>query len=100
MAKIANNYTSPVSIGGVLIPVGEARDVENWDDIKDGRGIKVWLDKEVISVGGKAEAKQDDGYGDMTRTELDALAEQRGIDVSDAKNKGDVIAALELADGA
>ncbi len=34
---------------------------------------------------------------EMTRKELDALAAERGVDVSDARNKGDVIAALELA---
>lgn len=33
----------------------------------------------------------------LTRAELDALAAERGVDVSEAKNKGDVIAALELA---
>ena len=34
---------------------------------------------------------------DMTRAQLDALAAERGVDIKDAKNKGDVIAALELA---
>lgn len=33
----------------------------------------------------------------LTRAELDALATERGVDISEAKNKGDVIAALELA---
>lgn len=33
----------------------------------------------------------------MTRAELDALAAEREVDISDCKNKGDVIAALELA---
>lgn len=39
-------------------------------------------------------------YEEMTRAELDKLAEDRGVDVKDAKNKGDVIAALQLADEA
>lgn len=39
-------------------------------------------------------------YEDMTRPELDKLAETRGVDIKDAKNKADVIAALQLADEA
>jgi hypothetical protein len=35
--------------------------------------------------------------GKLTRADLDQLARSRGVDVSDAKNKGDVIAALQLA---
>lgn len=33
----------------------------------------------------------------LTRVELDALAETRGVDITEAKNKGDVIAALQLS---
>lgn len=33
----------------------------------------------------------------MSRAALDDLAAARGVDISDAKNKGDVIAALQLA---
>lgn len=33
----------------------------------------------------------------LTRHELDDLAAARGVDISDARNKGDVIAALQLA---
>lgn len=36
----------------------------------------------------------------LTRAQLDALAAERGIDVHDAKNKADVIAAIELAEEA
>jgi len=39
-------------------------------------------------------------YDEMTRAELDDLAASRGVDVKEAKNKGDVIAALQLADEA
>lgn len=48
-----------------------------------------------------AQSKVDDGskgYEDMTRAALDALAAERKVDISEAKNKGDVIAALQLAD--
>lgn len=39
-------------------------------------------------------------YDEMTRAELDKLADERKVDAKDAKNKGDVIAALQLADEA
>jgi hypothetical protein len=39
-----------------------------------------------------------DNLDDLKRDELDALAAERGVDISEAKNKGDVIAALQLAD--
>lgn len=39
-------------------------------------------------------------YEEMTRADLDALAAERGVETKDAKNKGDVIAALQLADEA
>ncbi|TPJ60829.1 Rho termination factor N-terminal domain-containing protein [Mesorhizobium sp. B2-6-1] len=39
----------------------------------------------------------DEDLEKMTRAELDALAAERGVDISEAKNKGDVIAALQLA---
>lgn len=38
-----------------------------------------------------------DNLDDLKRDELDALAAERGVDISEAKNKGDVIAALQLA---
>lgn len=38
-----------------------------------------------------------DDLGDKTRTELEVLAKDRGIDVSAAKNKADIIAALRAA---
>jgi hypothetical protein len=39
----------------------------------------------------------EDDLGDKTRAELEALAKERGVDVSAAKNKADVIAALRAA---
>lgn len=39
----------------------------------------------------------EDDLGDKTRAELEALAKERGVDVSTAKNKADVIAALRAA---
>jgi hypothetical protein len=39
-------------------------------------------------------------YGSMTRGALDALAAERGVDITASKNKADVIAALEAADAA
>lgn len=37
-------------------------------------------------------------YEKLSRAELDALATERGIDISKAKNKPDVIALLDLSD--
>lgn len=51
----------------------------------------------------KAAAKADVGdksYDAMKRDELDKLAAERGIDISDASNKAEVIALLEAADQA
>lgn len=39
-------------------------------------------------------SETDDGLDKLTRGELDDLARDRGVDISAAKNKGDVIAAL------
>lgn len=46
---------------------------------------------------GDEQAEETD-YSQMTRRELDALAEQRDVDITAARNKADVIAALERAD--
>lgn len=50
------------------------------------------------STGLDGSARPSLNYPTMTRDALDALAKERQIDISDAKNKGDVIAALELFD--
>lgn len=42
-------------------------------------------------------SQPEDDLEKLTRAELDALAAERGVDISEAKNKGDVIAALQLA---
>lgn len=63
---------------------------------------KGWAGRyEVIGrTAGKTAVNNDEprSYEDMTRAELDALAAERKVDVSAAKNKGDVIAALRLAE--
>lgn len=41
-----------------------------------------------------------DGFDDMTRAELDEEAKKRGLDVSSARNKGDMIEALRAAPAA
>jgi hypothetical protein len=75
------------------IPVGTELDVKSEPKGWDGR-------YEVIGkTEGKAEVNNGK-YDDMKRDELDALAKERGVDISEAKNKGDVIAALQLADEA
>jgi uncharacterized protein with von Willebrand factor type A (vWA) domain len=46
------------------------------------------------------EEMESQAYDTLTRAQLDALAEGRGIDISTAKNKADVVAALKAADEA
>ncbi len=80
------------------------------EEIKVGTVLKIDGDKVPGYLVNKAE--QLDGavgivnpaepktYDEMTRAELDKLAEDRQVDIKEAKNKGDVIAALQLADEA
>ena len=67
--------------------------------------LQRWLNRGVAVIAPVDAPDAGDGtlerdYVSLTRAELDALAAERGIDISDAKNKGDVIAALQLADEA
>lgn len=70
----------------------------------EGKTIPDSLVNKVVEVGKRtAIINPDNGgepktYEEMTRAELDAVAAERGVDVREAKNKGDVIAALQLAD--
>lgn len=43
------------------------------------------------------ESEPDDGLDDKTKAELEAIAKDRGVDVSAAKTKADVLAALRAA---
>lgn len=54
-------------------------------------------ESDAIEVAAHVGAPLRDDLGKLTRHDLDELAKARGVDVSDAKNKGDVIAALEVA---
>jgi len=64
----------------------------------DGDQVPAWLVNKAVPLDG--ETDDDKGYEGMKRDALDALAKERGVDISEAKNKGDVIAALQLADEA
>ena len=46
---------------------------------------------------GEKPGGEDPDYDAMTRTDLDKLAAERGVDVSKAKSKDEVIAALKAA---
>jgi|GEM_PF-6337340 len=64
------------------------------------RGVAVDADAFAETPHLAKDTQQDDKKVDLTgltRPELDALAAERGVDISEAKNKADVIAALELA---
>lgn len=52
---------------------------------------------EPIEAAANVEAPLPDDLEKLTRAELNELAAARGVDISDAHNKADVIAALELA---
>jgi hypothetical protein len=56
-----------------------------------------WLQRKV-AVDHDAVPVETTDFSKMTRAQLDALAEERGVDVSGASTKADVIAALELAE--
>lgn len=81
-----------VSQNGKVIAVGEVITV-------DGDTVPASLTNKVAIInpenGGEPKT-----YEQMSRAELDALAADRAIDIKDAKNKPDVIAALQLADEA
>lgn len=93
---------STLSIGDVGAKLG----VEVSDEYAAGF-LQRWVNRNVAvfddgtdapDVGQTTDADEGIVYSDLTRAELDALAAKRGVDISDAKNKGDVIAALELSD--
>lgn len=67
------------------------------------RGTAIWVDERAPKAEEPEnepqieEADEEIDLHALTRAQLDALAAERGVDISDARNKGDVIAALELA---
>jgi hypothetical protein len=48
--------------------------------------------------GGEGVGELNPDLDKMTRAELDALAAERGVDIAEAKNKGDVIDLLKKAE--
>jgi hypothetical protein len=50
MTVIRNNYTSPLDIGGVVIPAGGCSVVPSWDHCKLRPVIAAWLSHGVIEV--------------------------------------------------
>lgn len=66
------------------------------------RGVAVEVDgrspeSDPVEIAQNPGAPLPEDLEKLTRHELDELAAAGGVDISDAKNKGDVIAALELA---
>lgn len=68
---------------------------------KDGDRHVTWREAQHLAATGIATIVQGDAatesgpeYEKMTRAELDALANERGVDVTSASTKADVIAAL------
>ncbi|MGW5960755.1 hypothetical protein [Methylorubrum thiocyanatum] len=73
--------------------IGDLPDQHAEAAIKSGHAV---LGNPQVLSEGEPGAAEDD-LGDKTRAELEALAKERGVDVSAAKNKADVIAALRAA---
>lgn len=71
-----------------------------WDEAQAALRAGTHEVVETAPSSGEPRREAEEGSGDepdldaMTRAELDALAAERGIDVSKAKNKDEVIAAL------
>lgn len=73
--------------------IGDLPDQHAKAAIESGHAV---LGNPQVLPEGEPGAAEDD-LGDKTRAELEALAKERGVDVSAAKNKADVIAALRAA---
>lgn len=110
--SVTNNGKGPRVIrnaagNDVTIPKGGVVEVE----VTDGTLVSLrmgntYLVREIDPLdhdqsGKKGGVKKLDPLPDdldgLTRAELDELAKKRGVDVAEAKNKGDVIAALQLS---
>lgn len=74
---------------GPLRAALDARELYRWRD-----AIYEALDAPEAEAETEPEAE---GIGTLTIAELRAFAEENGIDLGDAKRKGDIIAAIELA---
>lgn len=73
--------------------IGDLPDQHAKAAIESGHAV---LGNPQVLPEGEPEPAEDD-LGDKTRAELEALAKELGVDVSAAKNKADVIAALRAA---
>lgn len=100
MAKIRNNHTGALSIGGVIINPGRDAEVKGWEDARRVSPIPTWLKLGVIEdVGSKAEEpkpKKDpvaEEKAEMTKAEMTKALEDAGHEVDGRWNK-EKIAAL------
>jgi hypothetical protein len=73
---------------GLIAPVAGQSAPEDADEVTNGNGQGDGGDNDAVDL------------HKLTRAELDELAAERGIDVAEAKNKGDVIDLLEKAEKA
>lgn len=49
-ANVTNNHNSPLGVGNVSIEPGATALVPNWDRVKNGNAVKIWLDQDIISA--------------------------------------------------
>lgn len=105
--------SGPQFPAGTVIDADDVQSALKLADAPSPEWVEAWLNRwvqrgvaEVVDgrtpatthddAGGRADGEAVD-LASMTRVQLDALAVERGVDISDCRNKGDVIAALELA---
>ncbi len=94
MARIVNNYRSPLIVGSVEIAPGSTGDVEDWSEIK-GEGLYPrWLEAGVIAEQGASEPEPEP---DVARDQLIADMEEFGLSVDKRKSTDTLKAELEAA---
>lgn len=50
MTMVRNNHGYKLSIGGVTIPAGEARNIRNWTVVQHDPIVKQWIETGIVAV--------------------------------------------------
>lgn len=69
MAKVTNNHSSALNIGGVVIAAKSDEEVPNWDKISLRGVISRWLDSGILSVGKSSKKDEPEVIKDVQITE-------------------------------
>jgi hypothetical protein len=101
MANITNKHSAPLGLpNGVVIPDGRTVSVDNWDSIKGHPVVQAWLDANALVVEGAPPEEGGDPLDSMTKAELVAEADRRGVTIDPSATKAEILAALKAAEGA